>query len=117
MSDLTFTGPKLKSFYVTVAANMPRGSGYYKILAVDEQSARECAFARLPDGRWSFIYPSLDDVHPLDRTYHGTYVAVPAEQPKGAAPKVIDLMQALRESLAKEKTRLDNQADGASDTA
>jgi hypothetical protein len=57
----------MKTFYVTVASNHPLGPGCYEIHAEGEREARQIAFNKCPDGRWSFIYPSLNDVHPLDR--------------------------------------------------
>lgn len=61
----------LKVFYVTVAANMPRGAGYYEIHAESEAHARLLAFAHCPEGRWSFMYDSLEQIHKLDRKCHG----------------------------------------------
>lgn len=61
----------MSMFYVTIAANMPKGCGHYVVHAVSEDEARELAFRHCPEGRWSFIYPSLEDVHELDRKCHG----------------------------------------------
>ena len=65
--------PLRQTYYVTVASNMPDGPGYYEIHAPSEGDAREAAFSRLPDGRWSFLYRSLDAIHPLDRIRLGVY--------------------------------------------
>lgn len=61
----------LSVFYVTIASNMPRGAGYYRVFARDREQARALAFRHCPDGRWSFMYDSLDDVHEFDRKHHG----------------------------------------------
>jgi elongation factor P hydroxylase len=61
-----------REFYVTVAANMPHGAGHWVVIAEDESEARRLAFAHCPDGRWSFMYQSIDEVHKLDRKCHGT---------------------------------------------
>ena len=58
-------------FYVTTAANMPHGCGYWEVNAKDKHQARGLAFLHCPEGRWSFIYESLDDVHEMDRKCHG----------------------------------------------
>lgn len=58
-------------FYATVAANMPHGAGHWEIQAKDEAEARKLAFEKIPEGRWCFIYTSLDEMHQLDRTCHG----------------------------------------------
>ena len=57
-------------FYVTIAASQPRGSGYYEVRANTEAEARKIVFDNLGQ-LWSFIYSSLEDVHPLDRKKHG----------------------------------------------
>lgn len=58
-------------FYVTIAANMPGGSGYYEVHAASESEARDLAFQHCPDGRWSMMYDDLEKVHPLDLRCHG----------------------------------------------
>lgn len=60
-------------FYVTIAANQPKGAGYYEVLALTEERAQERALSVL--GRnWSMLYASLDEVHPFDREKkHGTF--------------------------------------------
>lgn len=61
----------MKTFYVTTAANMPRGCGYWEIGAETEAEARRIAFAHCPEGRWSFMYSSVDEIHEMDRKCHG----------------------------------------------
>lgn len=61
----------MKTFYVTIAADMPRGCGYWEIHAPDAAEARRLAFAHCPDGRWSMFYDNLDDIHRWDRRRHG----------------------------------------------
>jgi hypothetical protein len=63
---------EMKTFYVTIASNQPRGPGYYEIKAPTLSDARQVAFNQCPDGRWSFLYTDLDDVHEFDRTCLGT---------------------------------------------
>ena len=72
---------QLRTFYVTTAANMPHGSGYWEIGAHDEDEARQLAFAHCPEGRWSFMYRNLEDIHPLDRKRHGFIGARPEVHP------------------------------------
>ena len=55
-----------KIFYATSAANMPNGAGYYKIHANSEEAARKLVHDHT-NGRWCFMYYSLEDIHPLDR--------------------------------------------------
>jgi hypothetical protein len=62
----------MNSFFITIGSGMPHGSGYWEIQAETEDQARELAFKHCPDGRWSFLYHRLEDVHKLDRTKHGT---------------------------------------------
>jgi hypothetical protein len=62
----------LSVYYVTVAANMPYGCGHWEIHDKDEVEARRLAFDCIPEGRWSFMYRSLEEVHELDRHRHGT---------------------------------------------
>lgn len=61
----------MPTFYVTTAENMPHGAGYWEVHAQTEAQARALAFTHCPDGRWSFIYPTLGAVHPRDRVRHG----------------------------------------------
>lgn len=58
-------------FFITSASNMPLGAGYVEIEADDRDHARHLAFTHMPDGRWSFDYKALDDVHPMDRVCRG----------------------------------------------
>ncbi len=58
-------------FFVTTAANMPHGSGYWEIGANTEAEARALAFAHCPDGRWCFMYESVEEIHEMDRRCHG----------------------------------------------
>lgn len=58
-------------FYVTTASNHPKGAGYWLVKASTINKAREAVHNAL-DGKWCFICTSLDDVHELDRKYHGT---------------------------------------------
>lgn len=58
-------------FYVTAASNHPKGAGYWLVKASTITKAKEAANNVL-DGKWCFLYTSLDDVHELDRKYHGT---------------------------------------------
>lgn len=67
----------MQAFYITTASNMPNGAGYWEIHAPSEEDARALAFKHCPDGRWSFLYTSLEKVHPLDRVKHGT-IGTPA---------------------------------------
>lgn len=61
----------MNTYYVTVAANMPYGCGYWEIHAPTVAEARRLAFAHCPDGRWSMFYEHFDDIHPMDRRLHG----------------------------------------------
>lgn len=61
----------MQAFYVTSAYGMPMGCGYWRVCADTESEARDLAFKHCPDGRWSFMYPTLDAVHPLDRRLLG----------------------------------------------
>ncbi len=58
-------------FFITSASNMPLGAGYVEVEADDRDHARHLAFKYMPDGRWSFDYKALDDIHPLDRKLKG----------------------------------------------
>ena len=72
-SKETSTGARrevMNTYYVTVAANHPGGCGYWEVKAQDETEARERAFDSL-GSKWSFIYSTLEEVHPLDRKRHG----------------------------------------------
>lgn len=57
----------MKTYYVTISANMPMGCGYWEINAPNEGEARRLAFQHCPEGRWSLMYLTLEDIHPLDR--------------------------------------------------
>lgn len=61
----------IRTFFATVASNMPHGAGYWEIQATDLDHARELANEKTPGGRWCFLYESLEKVHPLDRKRHG----------------------------------------------
>ena len=61
----------VRQFYVTTAANHPHGSGYWEVGAINETEARRLAHEHCPEGKWSFMYDALDDVHPMDRKRHG----------------------------------------------
>lgn len=61
----------MKTFYVTTTANMPLGTGCVEIEAEDRMQARDLAFQHMPDGRWSFDYASLEEIHPMDRAIRG----------------------------------------------
>ncbi len=73
MSLLTDTreGLPTTTFYVTIASNQPGGMGCYEIHATSQDHARALAFKYCPDGRWSFLYKTLEEVHALDRRRHG----------------------------------------------
>lgn len=60
----------LHVFYVTTAANHPRGSGYWRVFAGSRDDAHAKTMAQLGP-QWAFMYESLDDVHPYDRKHHG----------------------------------------------
>jgi hypothetical protein len=64
----------LNAYYVTSARNMPKGCGMFVFYAPTEEEARDLAFLHCPEGRWSFIYSSIEEVHPLDRKVLGIYV-------------------------------------------
>lgn len=59
-----------QSFFVTIASNQPYGAGYFEVKASDRIKAREATFDAIGN-KWSFMYDSLEDVHPLDRKRHG----------------------------------------------
>lgn len=59
----------MKQFYATIAANQG-GPGYYLIHAETELEARKM-ISKHTNGRWAFMYKSLDDVHELDRNCLG----------------------------------------------
>lgn len=67
----------MNTYYVTTAANHPRGSGYWEILASSRDVARRLAFTRCPEGAWAFMYDTLDEVHHMDRKCHGTIGGTP----------------------------------------
>jgi hypothetical protein len=58
------------TYYVTTAANHPRGSGYWEVAAHTKEQAHARAMDAL-DGKWSMMYERLEDIHPLDRKRHG----------------------------------------------
>jgi len=62
----------MRKYYVTTSADMPRGSGHWLVYADDETACRKLANERIPEGRWCFIYDTLEEVHELDRKRHGT---------------------------------------------
>ena len=53
-------------YYVTSAADMPLGSGYWEVHAETEEEARDIAFKQCPDALWSFLYLNKEDIHPFD---------------------------------------------------
>ena len=55
-----------KKFYATSTMSQPGGKGYYEITANDYYHARELIHSHVRD-RWSFMYESLEEVHPSDR--------------------------------------------------
>jgi hypothetical protein len=57
-----------KTFYATSTASQPGGKGYYEIIAHTESEARTKVH-NFTKGSWSFMYTSLEDVHPLDRVF------------------------------------------------
>jgi hypothetical protein len=59
-----------KSFFVTITSSQPHGAGYFEVKASNYTTAREATFQALGD-KWSFIYNSFEDIHPLDRKCHG----------------------------------------------
>jgi len=61
-----------KEFYVTTTNSMPLGAGCVRVLARSYAEARDLAFQFMPEGRWSFMYETLADVHELDREVLGT---------------------------------------------
>lgn len=61
----------MKTFYVTTTSNMPLGTGCVEIEAESREQARELAFEHMPDGRWSFFYEKLEDIHPMDQNIRG----------------------------------------------
>lgn len=71
----------MNTYYVTVAANMPYGCGYWEIRAPSVAEARRLAFAHCPDGRWSMFYEHFDDIHPMDRHRHGVIGAENENKP------------------------------------
>jgi len=60
----------MNEYFCTTAASHPEGSGYYKVIATDEAQARLVMYEQTK-GKWSSLYKTLDDVHPLVRCCHG----------------------------------------------
>lgn len=60
----------MNEYFCTTASSHQEGSGYYKVIATDVLQAR-LAVHKHTNGKWSFLYKSLEDVHPLDRKCHG----------------------------------------------
>lgn len=61
----------MTTFFVTSTDDMPLGAGYVEVEAEDCNEARALAFEHMPDGRWSFAYAKLSEIHPLDRNRLG----------------------------------------------
>lgn len=76
----------MNTWYVTTSSNMPYGAGYWEIGATDEAEARRLAFEHCPEGRWCFMYDSLDKVHPMDRRRHG-FIGASKEEEHDAASR------------------------------
>jgi SAM-dependent methyltransferase len=61
----------VKAFYVSTTDTMKLGTGCVQVHAADVDEARRLAFEYMPDGRWSFMYSSLSELHPVDRVLQG----------------------------------------------
>ena len=57
-------------FYITVGSEHPLGSGYWEVIAPDENTARKVVAATKQT--WCSVYTEFSEMHTLDRrTCHG----------------------------------------------